>query len=138
MFRVKSIKRCKPIVSGCSWKDLIIKNNIIENVGELNSIINDDINQLTNSISTLSLNEVKIESDDDIETNQNDNTKRNNCSNPNKTSGILPKINTKVIYHNPDTNSWNEVLVLGKAGKIKNIKLPSKCCLFKDWGLEKY
>ena len=103
-------------------EDLIIKNNIIENVSELNNITNDDINQLTNSISTLSLNEVKIESDDDIEPNQNDSTKRNNCSNPSKTSGILPKINTKVIYHNPDTNSWNEVLVFGKAGKIKNIK----------------
>ena len=47
-------------------KFLIIKNNI-ENASELNSIINDDINQLTNSISTLSLNEDGIESDDDIE-----------------------------------------------------------------------
>ena len=41
-------------------KFLIIKNNI-ENASELNSIINDDINQLTNSISTLSLNEDEIE-----------------------------------------------------------------------------
>ena len=49
-------------------KDLTIKNNVIENVSELNAnSINDDINQLTNSISTLSLNEDGIESDDDIE-----------------------------------------------------------------------
>ena len=41
-------------------KLLIIKNNI-ENASELNSIIHDDINQLTNSISTLSLNEDEIE-----------------------------------------------------------------------------
>ena len=41
-------------------KFLIIKNNI-ENASELNSIINDDVNQLTNSISTLSLNEDEIE-----------------------------------------------------------------------------
>ena len=49
--------------------------------------------------------------------NQNDSTKQNNYSNPTKISGILLKVNTKVIYHNSDTNSWNEALVLGKAGK---------------------
>ena len=98
-------------------EDLIIKNNIIEKLSELNNVMNDDINQLTNSISTLSLNEDEVESDQDIEINQNDNTKWNNYSNLTKPSGILPKVNTKVIYHNPDTNSWNEALVLGKAGK---------------------
>ena len=77
---------------------MIIKNNKIENVSELNdNITNHDINQLTNSISTLSLNEDEIKSDDDIEINQNDSTKRNNYSNPTKISEILPKVNTKVI-----------------------------------------
>ena len=57
-------------------EDLIIKNNIIENVSELNNnVTNDGINQLINSISTLSLNQDKVESDQDIEINQNDNTK---------------------------------------------------------------
>ena len=54
---------------------------------------------------------------DDIEIHQNDITKRNNYSNPTKTSRILPKVNTKVTYHNRDTNFWNEGLVLGKADK---------------------
>ena len=77
---------------------MIIKNNKIENVSELNdNITNHDINQLTNSISTLSLNEDEIKSDDDIEINQNDSTKRNNYSNTTKISEILPKVNTKVI-----------------------------------------
>ena len=29
---------------------------------------------------------------------------------------MLSKVNSKVIYHNPGTNSWNDTLVLGKAG----------------------
>ena len=78
-------------------------------------MLNDDINNLTNSISSLSLNIDENESEDDvIESNQ---IEGNDYSNPTKTSGILPKVNTKVIYHNPDTNSWNEALILGKAGK---------------------
>ena len=48
--------------------------------------------------------------------NQNDSTRRNNYSNPTKTSGMLSKVNSKVIYHNPGSNSWNDTLVLGKAG----------------------
>ena len=97
-------------------EDIAIKNTRTENISELNSsMLNDDINKLTNSISSLSLNIDENESDDDvIESNQ---IEGNDYSNPTKTSGILPKVNTKVIYHNPDTNSWNEALILGKAGK---------------------
>ena len=67
----------------------------------------------------VSLNKDEIESDDDIKINQKDSTKQNNYSNPTKTFRILPTVNTKVIYHNSDINSWNEVLVLGKAGKSR-------------------
>ena len=48
---------------------------------------------------------------------------------------MLSKVNSKVIYHNPGTNSWNDTLVLGKAGtstgknktwlNIKNLKYNS-------------
>ena len=93
-------------------EDIAIKNTRIENISELNSsMLNDDINKLTNSISSLPLNIDENESEDDvIESNQ---IEGNDYSNPIKTS----KVNTKVIYHNPDTNSWNEALILGKAGK---------------------
>ena len=59
----------------------------------------------------------ETESDDDILLNRNDNTNNINYSNPTKISGILPKVNSKIIYHNPDNDSWNEALILGKAGK---------------------
>ena len=30
---------------------------------------------------------------------------------------ILAKVKSKIIYFNPDSESWNEDLVLGRAGK---------------------
>ena len=94
-------------------EDIVFKNTLNENINELNnSISNDDINQLTSSISTLSLNAEEIDSDRDTMHNV-----QRNYNNPTKTSGILPKTNTKVIYHNPDTDSWNKALVIGRAGK---------------------
>ena len=37
--------------------------------------------------------------------------------NPTVQHNILPTVKSKIIYHNPDSKSWNEVLVLGRAGK---------------------
>ena len=37
--------------------------------------------------------------------------------NPTLQHNILPTTKSKTIYHNPDLQSWNEALVLGKAGK---------------------
>ena len=37
--------------------------------------------------------------------------------NPTLQHNILPIMKSKTIYHNPDSQSWNEALVLGTAGK---------------------
>ena len=49
-----------------------------------------------------------------------------------KLTGLLPKIISEIIYHNPGTQLWNHALVLGKTGKstsrcmtwlkVKNLK----------------
>ena len=62
-----------------------------------NNMNNEDISDLTNSISNLSLNKEIIESE-----NSDDET---DISNPTKLTEILPKINSKILYHNPDTQS---------------------------------
>ena len=42
--------------------------------------------------------------------------------NPTVQHNILPTVKSKIIYHNPDSKSWNEALVLGKAGKSNGKK----------------
>ena len=32
-------------------------------------------------------------------------------------SDTFPKVKSKIVYHNPESNSWNEALVLSRAGK---------------------
>ena len=82
-----------------------------EEIGSVsNDMTNGDISDLTNSISNLSLNKETTES-------ENSDNETDNISNPTKLTGLLPKINSKVVYHNPVTISWNEALVLGRAGK---------------------
>ena len=68
------------------------------------------ISDLTNSISNLSLNKEITESD-------NSDNETDNISNPTKLTGLLAKINLKIVYHNPDTQPRNEPLVLHRAGK---------------------
>ena len=55
----------------------------------------EDISDLTNSISNLPLNKEITESEN------SDN--KTDISNPTKSTGLLPKINAKIVYHNPDT-----------------------------------
>ena len=55
----------------------------------------EDISDLTNSISNLPLNKEITESEN------SDN--KTDISNPTKLTGLLPKINAKIVYHNPDT-----------------------------------
>ena len=40
-----------------------------------------------------------------------------NDSNPTISHGILPKLKSTVLYHDPDTKSWREANVLSKAEK---------------------
>ena len=75
-----------------------------------NSMTNEDISDPTNSISNLSLNKEITES-------ENSDNETDNIINPIKLTGLLPKINSKIVYHNPETQSWNEALVLSRAGK---------------------
>ena len=75
-----------------------------------NNMTNEDINDLTNSISNLSLNK-------EITKSENSDNETDNISNPTKLTGLLSKINSKIVYHNPDTQSWNETLVLVRASK---------------------
>ena len=42
--------------------------------------------------------------------------------NPTTEHNILPKVKSKIIYFNPDSESWNEALVLERAGKCNGIQ----------------
>ena len=68
------------------------------------------INDLTNSICNLPLNKEITES-------ENSDNETDSISNLTKLKGLLPKLHSKIVYHNPDTQSWIEALVLGEAGK---------------------
>ena len=62
-----------------------------------NNMTNEDISNLTISISNLSLNKEITESENsDNETD---------ISNLIKSTGLLSKIHSKIVYHNPDTQS---------------------------------
>ena len=62
-----------------------------------NNMTNEDISNLIISISNLSLNKEITESENsDNETD---------ISNLIKSTGLLPKIHSKIVYHNPDTQS---------------------------------
>ena len=65
------------------------------------------INDLTNSICNLPLNKEITES-------ENSDNETDSISNLTKLKELLPKLysNSKIVYHNPDTQSWSEVLVL--------------------------
>ena len=74
---------------------------------------NDDIEDLTSS-----LNDLSIQSCNDENAKvPASNTK--GVDNPTIEHNILPKVKSKIIYFNPDSESWNEALVLGRAGKCK-------------------
>ena len=66
-------------------------------------MINEDISDLANSISNLSLNK-------EITKSENRHNEAD-ISNPTKLTGLLSKINPKIAYCDPDTQSWNEALV---------------------------
>ena len=74
---------------------------------------NDDIEDLTSSLNDLSIQSCNNEN----ATVSASNTK--GVDNPTTEHNILPKVKSKIIYFNPDSESWNEALVLGRAGKCK-------------------
>ena len=74
---------------------------------------NDDIEDLTSSLNDLSIQSCNNEN----ATVSASNTK--GVDNPTIEHNILPKVKSKIIYFNPDSESWNEALVLGRAGKCK-------------------
>ena len=57
-----------------------------------NNMTNEDISDLRNSISNLSLNKQMTES-------ENSNNDTDNISNPRRLTRLLPKINSKIVYH---------------------------------------
>ena len=73
---------------------------------------NNDIEHLTSS-----LNDLSIQSCNNENTTVASNT--NGVDNPTTEHNILPKVESKIIYFNPDSESWNEALVLGRAEKCK-------------------
>ena len=62
-----------------------------------------DMNTLTDSLNDLTIS-ASVNSD---------------ISNPNVINNILPKVRSTVLYHNPDHNSWNKVLILSRTRKAK-------------------
>ena len=74
------------------------------------NISNDDIEDLTSSLSDLSIQSCNIKN---VEVSPN--TK--GVDNPTTERNILPKVKSKIIYFNSDSESWNEALVLGRARK---------------------
>ena len=49
--------------------------------------------------------------------NQYLNNEKDSVRNPTNSDAILPKVNSKIVYYNPDILSWNETLILIRAGK---------------------
>ena len=72
---------------------------------------NDDIEDLTSSLSDLSIQSCNIKNAEVSASN----TKA--VDNPTTERNILPKVKSKIIYFNSDSESWNEALVLGRARK---------------------
>ena len=72
---------------------------------------NDDIEDLTSTLNDLSIQSCNVE-DPEVSVS---NTK--GVDNPTTECNILPKVKSKIIYFNPDSKSWNEALVLGRARK---------------------
>ena len=62
-----------------------------------------DMNTLTDSLNDLTIS-ASVNSD---------------ISNPNVINNILPKVRSTVLYHNPDHNSRNKVLILSRTRKAK-------------------
>ena len=75
-----------------------------------NDMTNENISDLKNSISNLSLNKEITES-------ENSGNKNDNISNTTKLTACLPKSHWKIVYHTRDSWSWNEALVLGRTSK---------------------
>ena len=75
------------------------------------NISNDDIEDLTSSLNDWSIQSCNVEN---AKVSAFD-TK--GVDNPTTEHNILPKVKSKITYFNPDSESWNEALVLGRAGK---------------------
>ena len=72
---------------------------------------NNDIEDLTSSLNDLSILSCNNENADVSASNSKE------VDNSTTEHNILPKVKSKIIYFNPDSESWNENLVLGRAGK---------------------
>ena len=72
---------------------------------------NDDIEGITSS-----LNDLSIQSPGNLDLTSLVQSS-DEPDNPTVQHNILPTVKSKIIYHNPDSKSWNEALVLGRAGK---------------------
>ena len=71
-----------------------------EKIVSVSNMSNEDISDLTNSMSNLSLNKEIMES-------ENSHNETDNISSPTKLTGLLRKIYWKIVFLNPDVQSWN-------------------------------
>ena len=77
----------------------------IDKIGEVDNVQaneGSDIDPLANSS-----NDVTIDARCNVQS-ANETTDNNHISNPTTMSKILPEVKSKVLYHNPDHNSWNK------------------------------
>ena len=72
---------------------------------------NDDIEGITSS-----LNDLSIQSPGNLDLTSLVQSS-DEPDNPTVQHNILPTVKSKITYHNPDSKSWNEALVSGRAGK---------------------
>ena len=70
---------------------------------------NDDIEDLTSSLNDFSIQACNVENAEVSAFNAK------GVDNPTTKHNILPKVRSKFIYFNPDSESWNEALVLGRS-----------------------
>ena len=87
----------------------------VDKVGKVDSVQaneGSDIDQLANS-----LNDLKIHPSSKKQC-ASETTDNDHISNPNTLNNILPEVKSKVLFHNPDYNSWNKAYIFGRAGNV--------------------
>ena len=82
-------------------------------VGKVDNVQANDgsnIDQLANS-----LNNLTVDPNSNVQC-ASEITDKGRISTPTTLNNILPEVKSKVLYHNPDDNSWNKAYILGRAG----------------------
>ena len=80
-------------------------------IGNVQANEGTDIDQLANSLNDLTIHPGSI-----VQCTS-ETTDNHHISNLTTLNNILPEVKSKVLYHNPDHNSWNKAYILGRAGE---------------------